>query len=572
LFRKLLGHARPYQKHLAGLLLLDLLGSQLVLLTPLPLKIAIDSVLGSHPLPGFMDRLIPAALTAPTPLLLLMAGLLVAIALFNHLQGLGSTLLRTYTGEKLVLNFRSQLFAHVQRLSLAYHDTEGTSDSTYRIQYDAAALQYILIDGMVPFITSLVTVVLMFVIAVRLDWQLGLLALGVAPILLLVTGVYRRRLREQSREVKKLESSALSVIQEVLTALRVVKAFAQEQREHQRFVRHYHDGVQARLRLLVAEGSFGLIVGLTTAVGTAAVLIIGIRHVQAEILTLGDLLLVMAYLAQLYEPLKTISRKVASLQSYLASAERAFALFDKRPDVEERPHARGIMRARGAIAFQNVSFGYEKGRRVLHDVSFTAVPGTRLGVVGATGAGKTTLVSLLTRFYDPTAGRILLDSVDLREYRLVDLRNQFGMVLQDTVLFSTTVAENIAYARPEASQEEIVAAARAAHAHEFVMKLPQGYETRVGERGMRLSGGERQRLAIARAFLKDAPVLLLDEPTSAVDLKTEAGILEAMERLMRGRTNIIITHRLNPLSACDTVLVLDAGQLVAVASEEGSAS
>lgn len=568
LLGRLLRQVRPYGPHLAALLLLDLLGGTLALLTPLPLKIAVDSVVGSRSLPPFLDALLPAALTGSgTALLALAAGLLVAVALLTQAQGLASSLVRTYTGEKLVLAFRGQLFRHVQRLSLSFHDARGTADSAYRIQYDAPSLQYLLIDGAVPFLTAAFTVAMMFTITVRLDWQLALVALAVSPVLMVVSAVYRRRLREQSREVKKLESSALAVVQEVLGVLRVVKAFGQEEREHQRFLRHSRDGMRARFRLLLAEGGYGLVVGLTTAVGTAAVLFVGAGHVRQGSLTLGDLLLVMGYLAQLYGPLKTLSTKAASLQSHLAGAERAYALLDEVPDVQERPAARPLGRAAGAVAFRDVRFGYDKGNPVLKDVSFEVAPGTRLGIVGATGAGKTTLVSLLTRFYDPASGRILLDGVDLRDYRLADLRTQFGIVLQEPVLFSTTIAENIGYARPGAGEAEVVAAARAARAHDFIVRLPQGYETRVGERGMRLSGGERQRIALARAFLKDAPVLILDEPTSSVDLKTEAAILEALERLMRGRTCFLITHRLSPLSACDTVLVLEGGELVAVAPE-----
>jgi ATP-binding cassette, subfamily B, bacterial len=307
---------------------------------------------------------------------------------------------------------------------------------------------------------------------------------------------------------------------------------------------------------------------MTTTLGTAAVLYIGITHVQSGVLTLGGLVLVLGYLAQMYDPLKTISRKAGGLQSHLASAERAFALLDQRPDVDDRPDALPLGRAAGAIDFRGVTFGYREGGPVLEGVSFTVEPGTRLGVVGATGSGKTTLLNLLTRFYDPTAGQVLLDGQDLRDYRLADLRGQFALVLQDAVLFSATIAENIAYARPGATREEIEGAARAACAHDFIARLPQGYDTLVGERGMCLSGGERQRVAIARAFLKDAPILLLDEPTSAVDLQTEADILEAMERLMRGRTCIIITHRVSPLAACDKILTLERGRLVEPALEE----
>jgi ATP-binding cassette subfamily B protein len=269
----------------------------------------------------------------------------------------------------------------------------------------------------------------------------------------------------------------------------------------------------------------------------------------------------MAYLTRLYEPLRNIGRKAASLQTYLAGAERAFSLLDEAPDVPERPDARPLSRASGSVAFDHVSFAYEEERLVLHQLSFQIPPGSRVGFAGKTGVGKTTLVNLLTRFYDPTSGRILLDGVDLRDYKLADLRNQFAMVLQEPVLFSSSIAENIAYARPGAEFAEIVAAAKAANAHEFIIGLPKGYDTLVGERGMRLSGGERQRISLARAFLKDAPILILDEPTSSVDVNTEAVIIEAMARLMHRRTTFLITHRLSSLKHCDLLLVLEDGRV-----------
>jgi ATP-binding cassette subfamily B protein len=382
---------------------------------------------------------------------------------------------------------------------------------------------------------------------------------------------YRQRLRSQSRKVKKIESSTLSVLQEALAAVRVVKAFGQEDREGERFVRHSSEGMRARIRLSLIEGAFGILVTLITATGMAVVMVIGVRHVQSGLLTLGELLIVMAYTSQLYQPLKTISRRAVSLQSSLASAERAFSLLDEAPDVPERPNARSLARASGAIAFRKVSFAYGKDYPVLRDISFEIHPATRLGIVGATGAGKTTLISLLTRFYDPTAGEILLDGVDLRDYKLSDLRNQFSIVLQEPVLFSTSIAENIAYARSGASEKEIVKAAKAANAHQFISDLPDGYETQVGERGMRLSGGERQRIALARAFLKDAPLLILDEPTSSVDVRTEAEIIEAMGRLMRGRATFMIAHRLSALRGCDLLLVIEHGRLVEVRSDVAAA-
>src|SRR5258708_1962413 len=292
------------------------------------------------------------------------------------------------------------------------------------------------------------------------------------------------------------------------------------------------------------EGHYGLLVGITMALGTAAVLVIGARAVRAGSLSLGDLLLVMAYVGQLYDPLKTIGRKSASLQGHLASIDRAFHLLDEAPDVVDRPNAQPLQRAAGCIQYRHVSFYYQVGHPILQDISFYVPAGARVGIAGRTGAGKTTLVSLLTRFHDVTAGQILLDNIDLRDYALDDLRNQFSIVLQEPVLFSTGVAENIGYARPAATKEEIIRAAKLADAHDFIMGLPDGYQTLVGERGMRLSGGERQRISLARAFLKDAPILILDEPTSAVDARTEASIMDAMERLMRGRTTFMIAHRL----------------------------
>ncbi|OLE39009.1 MAG: hypothetical protein AUI36_26065, partial [Cyanobacteria bacterium 13_1_40CM_2_61_4] len=435
-------------------------------------------------------------------------------------------------------------------------------DSLYRVQNDAPAIRHIIIDGLLPTLSSAFKLAGMVYVAARIDWQLALVALTVSPPLLWAAGAYRPRLRRQSRDARRLESVALAVVHEVLGALRVVKSFGQEDRERARFVRRTDDGVRARLRLALAEGRFSILVGVITAVGTAAVLFIGVSHVHAGVLSLGNLLLVMGYVAKLYDPMKTISAKSATLQGHLASAERAFALLDEQPDVVERPDARPVTRARGAVAFRQVSFSYAEDRPVLHHISFEIAPGTRLGIAGTTGAGKSTLISLLTRLYDPTEGQILLDGVDLRDYRLDDLRRQFAVVLQDTVLFSTSIAENIAYARPGASQQEILAAAEAANAHEFIVRLPQGYDTEVGERGVKLSGGQRQRIALARAFLKNSPVLILDEPTSSVDLETEAVIVEALELLKRGRTVIIISHRPSTLAGCSAMLSLEHGRVV----------
>src|SRR5947208_3452604 len=568
LYRRLLRQARPYWLHLAGLFAIGVVASPIALLNPVPLKIVVDSVLGSRPLPAYVQAIVPtAAMRSPATLLAVAIGLLIVVAVLAQLQALANKFVQAYVGERLVLGFRSQLVQQAQRLSLSYHDSKGTADSLYRVQQDAAVIDKIMVEGIIPFLSAVITLGTMIVVLARLDWQLALVALTVCPPLFLLSRLYRPRMRRQSRHVKKLESSALAVVQETFGALRVVKAFGQETRETDRFVRRSTEGVAARIRLALMEGRYGVLVGLTSALGTAAVLLIGARHVGEGVLTLGQLWMVLTYLGQLYEPLKTISKKAAGIQSYLASAERAFGLLDEQPEVPERPHARAIGRAAGAVAFRHVSFAYGPDRPVLHDVSLEIEPGTRLGVVGATGAGKTTLISLLTRFYDPLQGAVLLDGVDLRDYKLLDLRRQFAGVLQDAVLFSLSIADNIAYAAPGATREQVVAAAQAANAHEFIERLPQGYDTEVGERGVKLSGGQRQRIALARAFLKDSPILILDEPTSSVDGRTEAAIVDALGRLQEGRTVIIISHRPSTVAHCTAMIRIEHGRIVADTSQ-----
>jgi ATP-binding cassette, subfamily B, bacterial len=568
LYRRLLVEARPYWPHITGILLITLLSTPVSLLIPLPLKIAVDSVLGSHPLPTFLEPVIPQAIIGSTNgMLTFVIVLTMLVALLGGLQRVGSTLLRTYAGEKLTLTFRTKLFRHVQRLSVSYHDSRGTTDSTYRIQYDAPAIQWIAIQGFIPFIAAGLTLVGMIYIVARLDWQLAVVAIAISPILYLGARTFNPRLRNQWGHITRLDSSAFSVVQEALSALRVVKAFGQEEREQERFVRHSSESFLARVRAAWSEGAFDLLIGITTAAGTSAVLFVGVRHVQTGSLTLGDLLLVMSYLQQLFGPLASLSDMTAHAQRSLASAERAFALLDEATDVIEKKNGVPISRANGALTFRDVCFAYNGDYPVLSDISFEIKPGTRVGIMGMTGGGKSTLVSLLTRFHDPSQGQILLDGVDLRNYKLVDLRNQFGIVLQESILFSSSVGENIAYARPGASQHEIIEAAKAAHAHEFITVLPDGYDTIVGERGMQLSGGQRQRIALARAFLKNAPILILDEPTSSIDIKTEREIIEVMERLSIGRTVFIIAHRLSTLKHCDLLLGIEHGRVAFIRSD-----
>jgi ATP-binding cassette subfamily B protein len=560
IYARLLKHARPYWGHLAAALLLSLLAAPLTLLTPLPLKVAADSVVGHRPLPWWLAAVVPSSVQQSAHgMTLVVAGLVLLIALLGLVQQMASRLLSTYCGEKLVLYFRSQLFHHVQRLSLAYHDSTGSSDSAYRIQYDAPAIQWLTLEGAVPLITSTCTLLGMIYVMMRVQWQLALVALSVAPMFLLLSWLFGGRLRSRWREAKQIESSALSVVHEALSAARLVKSFRREEYEENRFASHSQRGVAARLRAALSEGCFGLLVGLCTAFGMAAVLVIGLGQVRRGVLSFGDLLLAVGYLGQLYGPLKTIGKEVGTKQREMASAERALSLLDEAPEVHEKPNALPLRRARGRITLDDVCFSYDGQRQALRDVSFDVPAGASVGIQGKTGAGKSTLMNLLMRFYDPSAGRVLLDGVDLRDYRLHDLRDQFSVVLQDPVLFSSSIAENIAYGRPGASEADVVKAARAAHAHEFISRLPDGYDTRVGERGACLSGGERQRIALARAFLKDAPVLILDEPTSAVDVQTEAMVMDAVRALMQGRTTFVIAHRLSTLDRCDIRLKVDSG-------------
>lgn len=561
LLRRLGDVAKPFWPHLAGLLALSALATPLALLLPVPLKIAVDSALGSHPLPGFLDPLVPGAKPTPTGALMIAVALLVVVTVLMHLQKSAVSVVGSHVGEKLLMRMRSRLFRHVQRLSLAYHDARGTADSAYCIQYDAMSIQWIAVTGLIPAIQALFMLVGIAYVTALIDWQLAVVALIIVPVLFVVTNAYRRRLRHGWRTAKDLESSALSVVQEVLTSLRMVKAFSQEEREQERFVARASEGMAARIGVMALDGLFGLLIGVTTAAGSAVVLYVGVHHVRNGQITLGQLLVIMGYLTQLYDPLTTLSRQAGKVQSSLAGAERAFRLLDEPFDVVEPPEARRLTRARGDIEFRGVTFSYGLGRPALAGVSFEVRAGSKVGIAGTTGSGKSTLASLLLRLYDPAEGRILLDGIDLREICVADLRNQFAIVLQDPVVFGTTIAENIAYARPDASREEIIAAARAANAHEFIASLPDGYDSVVGERGMTMSGGERQRISLARAFLKDAPILVLDEPTSSVDVRTEAAIMEAMQRLMSGRTTFMIAHRLGTLASCDVRIEIENGQL-----------
>src|SRR5262249_23222576 len=406
----LLAQVRPYWAHLAALFVLGSLATPLALLMPLPLAMVVDGLSGANPVPGFLQGFVPGwAALSPGGLLVLAALLLVGLSLLDQGLNLAPSPLSPSSGEKLLLDFRARLFSHVQRLSLAYHDTNGTADANYRIHWDAAAVQWLAIYGLVPFVSAGLTLLGMVYVTARIDWQLAVVALGVVPVLFVITTVSSRRLRRGWGTAKHLESSAYNVVQEVLTGLRVVKAFGQEEREQGRFVPHSGEGMRARVQLSFVDGVYGLLFGLTLAAGTASVLYLGGRQVQGGHLRLGDLVLVMGYLAQLYLPVQQLCKSVATMQNALARAAPLFDLPDEARDVGEKPDARPLRRAAGAVTFHNVAFAYAAEEFVLRDISLEVPPGTRVGIAGATGAGKTTLVSLLSRFYDPTAGQVLLD-------------------------------------------------------------------------------------------------------------------------------------------------------------------
>jgi ATP-binding cassette subfamily B protein len=563
LYRRVINQTKCQWAPLTAIFALELLSTPLSLLAPVGIKIAVDSVVGSQPVPKFVQAFLPSTtLHSPKKLLIAAAVLQVLVVLLIQLHGFCNYILKTKSGERMILDFRTVLFRHLQRLPLTYHDVRGAADSSFRVQDEAPAIKSITIDGALFLLSDTVKLVAMVFVTIMIDWRLALVALSITPFLIVFAFVYQRRVGGRYREVRKMESSAVKVIQEVLSAIRVVKAFGQENAEEQRFVNRSKEAQTARIRLAFADASFGLALNLTTAAGMALVLYVGVRNVMAGVVTLGSLLMVITYLVQLYNPLQNITYHVASLQSSAASVDRAFEVFGATPEavplpINRLPSDRLPARVNGAIEFQSVTFAYEPERPVLDDLSLRVAAGSRVGIVGRTGAGKTTFVNLLVRFHEPASGQILLDGIDLREYPLQFLRNQFAFVLQEPALFSTSIAKNIAYGRPDATKQEIVDAAMAANAHNFIMSLPHGYDTEVGDRGNMVSGGERQRIALARAFLKDAPILILDEPTSALDSRTEADIIAAMNRLMLGRTTFFISHRLGALSNCDVLLKFD---------------
>lgn len=564
-FSRVLAYLVPYRRYAVMAVALILLSAALGLLAPWPLKILIDNILGTAPYPAWLAPLNNLLGESKAAMLAAVAGCGLLIALLHNGIKILNKFATTKIDQCMVLDFRSDLFQHAQRLSLAFHDQRRTGKVIFAINNMGGAVAK-LVMVIPPLAESAVTLVGMLIILVMLDVQLALVALIIVPFLYLAVGSYMKKVHPRVREVRGMEAEMLAKIHEAMSMLPVVMAFGREDYEHGRFRDHGEKTVDKRVGLTVQQTSFSIGVNTVTAAGTALVLGFGGWRVIQGVLTSGELLVVMSYIAAVYMPLETISTTIGSIQEINSNLEGAFDLMDTEVDIIDKPDAKPLADCRGGLKLENVCFSYQGRQCTIDDVSFEVQPGQLVGIVGPTGAGKTTLISLITRFYQPQSGRICVDGVDIDGVTLKSLREQFSIVLQEPLLFSDTISENIRYGRLDASQDDIVAAAKAANAHDFIMRLPGKYNARLGERGAKISGGERQRIAIARAFLKDSPFLILDEPTSAVDAKTEATILEALRRLMVGRTTLMIAHRLSTIRDSDLLLVLQNGRVV----EQGS--
>ena len=557
-------YLRPYRRLMVLAIVFMLLSAAVSLAAPWPLAFLVDSALGDRRAPEILGKF---AGTTPSSRILFA----VLVGLFLTLVSNGVSILSSYVQtrleQRMIFDLRSDMFSHVQRLSLAFHDKTRTGGLMFGINYQAASVGEITV-AVLPLAQNVLTVAGMGFIAYQFDARLALLSLTVVPAIYYSTHFYADRVEPRLRNVRALEGNSLSIVHEAMSMMRVIVAFGREKHEHQRFRTQGRDAVDARIDVTVRQTAFSLGVNLLTAAGTAVVLAYGAHLVLRKELTVGELLVVLAYISAVYRPLEEISGTVAALQEQLISLEGAAQLLDTDIEVKD-PHDGVVLdQASGGVSFRDVHFSYEGRVDTLKDISFEAPAGEVVALVGPTGAGKSTLVSLIPRFFDPIQGQVLLDGVDIRSITLESLRRQISIVLQEPLLFSGTIAENIRYGWLDASADDVIEAARAANAHDFITRLPNGYDTVLGERGAHLSGGERQRISVARAFLKDAPILILDEPTSSIDSRTEAVILEALGRLMVGRTTFMIAHRLSTVRNAAHILVLDHGRLVEQGTHE----
>jgi ATP-binding cassette, subfamily B, bacterial len=573
---------RPDALRIGGVLLVLLAGIALGVVKPWPLALIVDCVLGDQPLPGWAADTI--GLLTPTEKL----GALVAALFLLHV-GQGAI---TATGNFLAIGIglrglrrvRDEVFTRLQRLSLRFHQGASAGDLIHRAAWDTFAFQTLFQQGVVTVFSAVAALIFMLVVMTRVNLLLTLIALATVPALVLAIRFFGRRMGERSAAAQAADSSVTTLVQQGITALPLVQSYTREDHEAARFGERSSRAQSSRLAQHAWEVAYGLAVSVVFALGTAAIVWVGVGQVQSGQLTVGGLLVFLAYLGQLYDPLNQLSHVGATLATAGASARRVLEVLDTPEEVRDAPDARPVQSSKfkvqgsklsgtgepllvhGAIAFDNVSFRYQPERDILRGVSCALKPGECAAIIGPSGVGKTTLMNLVPRFFDPTGGAVTLDGADLRALKLRELRAQIAVVLQEPILLPASIAENIAYGRPGATRAEIETAARAANADGFIRKLPQGYDTLVGDAAARLSVGERQRLNLARAFLKDAPILLLDEPTSALDAESEAAVVASIFDLMKGRTTLMVAHRLSTIRRVDQVIVLEDGRL----SEMGS--
>ena len=558
---RLLPYLRPYWKLSMLSVGVLILSSLATLLIPWPLTILVDNVLGDKPLPPLLASATGGLAGNRIALLILTVGAGLFITFLSGGLDVVNNYVNTTINQRIVFSFRSDLLEQTQRLSIPFTDQISIGRLMYAINFEAAASGGV-ITAIEPLIQGGLTIIGMVVISFRIDPLLALLSILVVPPLYYSIDFYAKHIQPRLLHVKQMEADSLSIIHDTLQMLRVTVAFVREAYEVQRFRGQADRTVDARVDVTVRQAAFGVTVSTMTATGNALVLGFGAWHVLQGQLTTGQLLVVLSYIAAVYKPLQAISTTIAALQDQFVGLDMGFHVLDTRPVVEDPGLPASLDAVKGDVSFAHVHFSYPGRAETLKDISFEVQAGQVVGLVGPTGAGKTTLISLLTRFYDPSDGQILLDGVNIRELPLEFLRSQISLVPQEPLLFSGSVADNIRYGRLDASMDDIMEAARSANSHDFIMRLPQQYETEIGERGARLSGGERQRICVARAFLKNAPVLVLDEPTSSIDSRTEAVIVDALERLMAGRTTFVIAHRLSTVRSADRILVLDRGELV----------
>ena len=533
-------------------------------LRPWPLKVLVDHALQQRLMPPALAQLVHALPGAGTRqgLITWCIAATVVVFLLGWALGLAGALANLYFGQRIVYDLAADLYGRLLSLSQRFHGRRPVGDSIRRVTTDCTCVTTIVKDALLPLVVSAATLASMFVVMYRLDPVLTLLSLAIVPWLVFVLHRYAGPMLERGYAQQQAEGQLYDVVEQTLSAMPVVQAFGQEPSADRRFRRTSIDALNAALSSTSVQLQFKILTGLATAVGTAAILWIGGLHVLDGRLSIGSILVFLSYLGSLYGPLESLMYTTSTVQGAAGSARRVQEVLGLAPEVADRPGAVALRSARGHVRLENITFGYEPDRPVLRSVSLEARPGQVVALIGPTGAGKTTLVSLVPRFFDPWQGRVLFDGQDVRDLRLKGLRSQVALVLQEPLLFPWSIAQNIAYGRPTATAKEIEAAARAARLEECIERLPQGYETVLGERGATLSGGERQRLSIARALLKGAPVLILDEPTSALDAQTESLLLEALRELMHGRTTLVIAHRLSTIRHADQILVLDHGQII----------